>query len=504
MLDGQQSDEQYMRELYERFLNGVLSNDNSEFYDQDELLDIYDYAQDEGDEMTQLYVLLAGARLYPDSSFLDERKAFFLSALNDEAARKMLNRKGRKDSALWQVLKLSLETYPDKNPEDGLSQLLASDFRLPCEAIIRLIDMLKDLGRLDLLAQNLNIIAEKSETPNVLFYEAAEAFYSEENFQALARDIAEDLTTREPFNPDNWVLLSKMEFALGHHEESLSAVDYALAIDPDNERALLMKGISLIPDAERSHKADFDSEIKKAVADDLEQGINILQQLLQKNPQNPLAVKALSDGYIRKQNPAAAIEVIASFMGADPANSFALVDIMRLHPKQPERFFQIFHDNVGDTERTWIEFASQLANEGFVVEASQMLEWYNNKSGLSDGMEYYLQLLYRARRFDAYIQTFGKCCEDEKTVANPKYDFSTMAYLMLAASYLMEKEYDAAEKVCNLLLASPPSPDNIDDHLRWKGMQVTLSFIRNLAKSGGNPAISQPDFDPICFQIGVH
>ncbi len=44
MLDGQQTDEQYMRELYERFLNGVRDNNNSEFYEEDELLDIYDYA----------------------------------------------------------------------------------------------------------------------------------------------------------------------------------------------------------------------------------------------------------------------------------------------------------------------------------------------------------------------------------------------------------------------------------------------------------------------------
>ena len=94
MLDGQQSDEQYMKELYERFRKGVLANDASEFYDEDELLDIYDYAQDEGDEMTQLYVLLTGARLYPGSDFLDERKAFFLSAINEDAARQMFLRKG--------------------------------------------------------------------------------------------------------------------------------------------------------------------------------------------------------------------------------------------------------------------------------------------------------------------------------------------------------------------------------------------------------------------------
>ena len=99
MIDGQQSDEQYMRQLYIRFRQGIVDNDNSEFYDEDELLDIYDYAQDEGDEMVQLYVFLAGARLYPDSDFLDERKAFFLSGINDQSAQAMLERRGRPDSA---------------------------------------------------------------------------------------------------------------------------------------------------------------------------------------------------------------------------------------------------------------------------------------------------------------------------------------------------------------------------------------------------------------------
>ena len=57
-----QSDEQYMRDLYNRFRADVMDNNNSEFYEEDELLDIYDYAQDEGDDMVMLYVLLAGAR----------------------------------------------------------------------------------------------------------------------------------------------------------------------------------------------------------------------------------------------------------------------------------------------------------------------------------------------------------------------------------------------------------------------------------------------------------
>ncbi len=105
-----QSDEQYMRDLYNRFRADVMANNNSEFYEEDELLDIYDYAQD-GDDMVMLYVLLAGARLYPDSKFLDERKAFFLSSVNDQSARAMFDRKGRKDSAFFGMLDLSLNNF---------------------------------------------------------------------------------------------------------------------------------------------------------------------------------------------------------------------------------------------------------------------------------------------------------------------------------------------------------------------------------------------------------
>lgn len=190
--------------------------------------------------------------------------------------------------------------------------------------------MLRDLDRLDLLAQNLNIIAEKAEDPNALFYEAAEAFYSDERFHSLARDIAEDLTTREPFMADNWVLLSKSEMALGHRDEALAAVDYALALDPLSERARLMKAICLIPAPDsREERVDI-----KAI----DSAIAILRDVLTDNPVNSIAVKGLADAYARKGNNAAALEVLEAFMKADKANAYTLLDVMRLHPADPDRF----------------------------------------------------------------------------------------------------------------------------------------------------------------------
>jgi len=485
MFDGQQSDEQYMRELYEKFLAGVRDNDNSEFYEEDELLDIYDYAQDEGDEMVQLYVLLCGARLYPDSDFLDERKAFFLSSINEDAARRMLERKGRKDSALWRVLKLALDTYPDGNPEEALADLLAADLQFNCEAVIRLIDTLADLGRLDLLAEHLHILRDKAENPAILYYEAAEALYREEKYVSLARDLADELTQREPFNPDYWALLAKIEFAMQHAKECVAATDYALAIDPDNPRALLIKGIGLMSD--------------DATIDD---GAAVLQKVLGKEPANSIAAKALAESYVRKGKPSAALEVFSSFIAHNPNEALLIVDILKLHPADADKYLEHFASVEGDNERKWIEVAAQLVNEGEDAEAARMLTFFNAKYSLREGMEYFLQILYRLRMYAEYASIFGKCCSDASRPGGNVYAFSANAYLLLAASYLMAGFYDEAIKICDLMLKDPPVANDFEEHLRWKGMQLSLTFIRNLAK---DPSVMPKgdSFDPITFQIPI-
>jgi len=500
MLEGQPSDEQYMKELYERFLKGVVENDNSEFYEQDELLDIYDYAQDEGDDMVQLYVLLTGARLYPDSDFLDERKAFLLSTINEESARRMFGRRGRRNSALWEVLKLSLDTYPDGNPEDGLAALLSSEYKLPCEAIIRLIDMLRDLNRLDLLAENLHIIAEKCTVPNILFYEAAEALYSDEHYLPMARDLAEELTQNEPFNPDNWVLLAKMEFALRHMPECVTAADYALAIDPDNERGLLIKGLGMIP-----HSMDESDDSNTPVitnVSDVDGGIKLLKKVLSINPDNSLAVKALAEGYAIKGNKDAAVEVLGDFMERNEANAYVLLDILKLQPKNTMRFFEVFNRYTGSVERRWLELAAQVANNGLIAQAVDMLRFFHERHELREGMEYYLQLLYRLRRYDEYTILFGNCCSEATKPGGVRFEFSGNAYLLLAASYLMSRHFNEAMELCDLMLKDSPKTAEIDEHLRWKGMQVTLSFIRKLAMQR-SPIIAQSGFDPITYRIAT-
>lgn len=535
MKDGAQSDEQYMRELYERFRHGVMNNDNSEFYDENELLDIYDFAQDEGDDMVQLYVLLTGARLYPDSDFLDERKAFFLSEINPQSARKMLDRKGRRDSELWAMLKLSLDTYPDGNPEEGLIGLLTSDYNFSCEAIIRIIDLLRDLDRLDLLAENIQVIADKTDVKDVLYFEAAEALYTDERYGGIARDLADDLTRSDPFNPINWELLAKMEMALGHSSECVNAADYALAINPDSQQAKLMKALGLLP-IEITHgtsrtapegsssasvktpnesdsdtfgllgcsvKVVNDEKTTKGISADkrqkIEQAIALLKEVIKGNDDNPIAVRFLASSYQLVENNAAAAEVLRMFAESSEANIHILPDYCRIPGADPKPLYEAFARVSGRNERLWYEMTERLLKDVSADSAIDFLAYYDEKFGLRDIAEYYMSLLYRGRRFKEYIGNFTRLCEAAEKIENP---FTGQAYLMLSACYLICHRFEEAYQISNTLLETMPEPDDFNLYFKQKGMMVTLSVIRNLAKNP-QPFIDDPDFDPISFQFSL-
>ena len=132
-----------------------------------------------------------------------------------------------------------------------------------------------------------------------------------------------------------------------------------------------------------------------------------------------------------------------------------------------------------------------------------MLSFYHEHYTLHEGMEYYLQVLYRARKYEEYATLFGKCCSESAMPGGISYGFSANAYLLLASSYLMAGFYDEAVKICELMLKDPPAASDYEEHLRWKGMQLTLTFIRNLAKDPDIMPSSREDFDPLTFQIPI-
>ena len=72
-------------ELARRFRADLGRPISERYYSEDELVSIFDYSGDRGDDYLRTEALLLGARLYPDSPELLQRRAPAQSATGEEA-----------------------------------------------------------------------------------------------------------------------------------------------------------------------------------------------------------------------------------------------------------------------------------------------------------------------------------------------------------------------------------------------------------------------------------
>ena len=163
--ESRKSDEEYMRSLYDRFRQEVESGALIDYYEINELLDIYDYAQDEGDAMVQMFVFLTVARLYPENRDFDERMAFFLSYVSQDAANDMASRQGRRETALWDVLRMGVNCYPAGDADPYLDAIVRKYESLDCESVLKIIDLLRETDQRGLLVKYYPEISRMAEDP---------------------------------------------------------------------------------------------------------------------------------------------------------------------------------------------------------------------------------------------------------------------------------------------------------------------------------------------------
>ena len=153
-------------ELYRRFKESLTHPVLDRFFDEDELVDIYDYAGDMDDDYVQLEVLLCGARLYPESEILAERKALLYLDTTDEAtdertkaAASFLADNPEASSIIFDIARL--EVAPPENGEDALDFLFKQYSRFDDEEVIRLVQLALDLDCYSWLIAHLEDLKKK-------------------------------------------------------------------------------------------------------------------------------------------------------------------------------------------------------------------------------------------------------------------------------------------------------------------------------------------------------
>jgi tetratricopeptide (TPR) repeat protein len=462
------SDEVYMRQLYDRFRQEVESGATIDYYEINELLDIYDFAQDEGDAMVQMYVFLTVARLYPGNKEFDERIAFFLSYYSQQAASDMIARQGRRDSALWDILMMGVKCYQSQDPVPYLEDILKKYDVLDCESILKLIDLLRDMDHCELLVLYYPQLKARAEDPRGLAFEIAEIIQYEEGMQEDARDIADELTKLEPFNCDAWLLLSRIEYGLEHIDDALAAVDYALAIDPTHFNARVTKGI-----------------IMSVMPDRVDDSIALLKEILEEDPLNGFALEGLSEAYSRSHRRKEACEIYAFIIKNKITTSTTidpLLSIVELEPDNLEDYLQLYFDIVSN-EEDWKLKAEYLILKGKPVLAANLLDFYHRKAGIKQYVDFYLHVLYDAQMLERFSQVFEEVAVDLTHPASAQGFFAMSDYLMLAAVYLRLGRKDEAAQLSLAIAQTKEQPGSLDQQFMSRGIRLTASFIHSIATS---------------------
>ncbi len=230
-------------ELYHRFLQSLKEPANERFFDEDELVEIFDYAGDLGDDYARSEVLFCGARLYPDSLQLQERRALLYLDLEDaekdiregSAAAYMTDNPGY-SSLLFDIVKL--ETDRPQNGPAALAFLMDAYQQFSDEEAIRFAQLAFDLDAYDWLKANLvNLRKKVSYLPSLLYEIMQEADSRCDDETTIS--LAEELIELEPFSVAYWSTLFRAQARAGKEEDARQTFDTTRALSSDNKAGLM-------------------------------------------------------------------------------------------------------------------------------------------------------------------------------------------------------------------------------------------------------------------------
>lgn len=311
-------DENYnpREELYNRFKKSLSQPVGDRFFDEDELVEVFDYAGDINDEYVRLEVLFCGARLYPESRILAERRAMLYMDTYDEndmrdsaCIKSYLADNIDITSPLFDIARL--EADMPANGNEALDFLVHQYDSFTDEEIIRLIDLAADMDCFEWVKQNMGTLKKKVRfLPSLLYEVMQEANDREDDETVIA--IAEELIEMEPFTVQYWCSLFKSQARAGRENDARTTFDYAKDLAADNMPALLT-----LCDAAYTYAPYLYDE-----------AIEILKRLREENPSDFTFTDCICAMLVQMGRSEQAIREVRQFLAQYPGNSRALRQLL--------------------------------------------------------------------------------------------------------------------------------------------------------------------------------
>lgn len=475
-----QNDNDERRQLMDRFLLETRDHPESAFFSEEEIVEIFDYANDFDNDFVRCEALMYGAAHYPQSDALRVRRGFqyFYQGVDVRLIRQILVQVDPANT-LGRILAVRLEddTTTD-NIAPRLSALLDSVTELDDEEAIQLIDLAADASATDWILTSKDAILKRCSYLPTPLYEMGDVLYEAGRFSEAAT-FFDELVSLEPFNIDFWCRLAETVAAAGDYDRALESIDYAIAIDPDNTLARILKARVLF-----------------AMEKEPEQIIALLEPVVFDllDPEHPdvlpLKIYVSSLSWADGNNPDRARAALERANDILPANRDILTGLILTGSDslRPRVMRYLKADSELDSDSV-VALTEKLMSQGADMKglAADVAEAYFASRPTDPLAERMFCLLYMDKRYDDIIRLYeefaGAFGEDEPPRDAPVNDPVVKSAYVMSRLRCAKGEEQKMEALIELIqtVNMPPNARNMQESLALNGMvhvlQPVLEYI---------------------------
>ena len=227
--------------LFNRFRTSLSDRAEQYFFDEDDIVEIFDYSGDLGNDFIRAEALMYGARYFPDSDRLRQRRALFYSDIFETGSVTDIEEVyGEDPGLLGQLSIIRMKSWPKERAREQLSRLLDEAESMDDEEIIRFVGVADEYGLLEWIDEIMPQLEQKTSNRAALIYEMAYS-YQQANPDRAAQ-LLEQLVELKPYVADYWQMLAGAQLNSTLYTDKVNeSLDMALALDPDNKEAWLLK-----------------------------------------------------------------------------------------------------------------------------------------------------------------------------------------------------------------------------------------------------------------------
>lgn len=462
--------------LRDRFREELRKPVGERYFSEEEIVNVFDTSGDANDDYLRLEALMLGARLYPDSQQLLERRAIYYLDTDQDMFIKFMKDNADVSTNLMNVLRLNLlDTCKHDKILKTVESFMANHRFVEDEEVIQFVQALHTLGLDKWLADNLDRLKEKVPYLPSLLYEYAVIAEESGELAEVGIKALEELTELEPYVADYWTMMSLAYIRNDRMDDAATSIEYALAIEPDNYNALKTR-LHIAHIANDTQKFnEIVGRMTELEPDDSELAVMGLMRIDSKNRQE------LHD-YIDRLSPVAR------------ANPSVLLRAINAEYPHLSQLLIDFFENGDWNDQELIEIADYAYETGNLNAVNDILRAYEEHTGRTLDHDFLIfRIMFDMGNYTLATKIFTEA-EQGGTLrrAENLYAGYSMFLIALLRSDEVESARNAAKSLLDML---DGEPDMVGSRLEQQAMRAHLIDIIRRIES--RKATDWNKFEPI-------